>query len=41
MWLGVSVPAEHDWITGLAPFSGSIDLSGRSVMQIEPVNYGA
>lgn len=39
-WLGVEVEYRHHWITGFAWWNGTVDWSNRSIMLIEPVNYG-
>lgn len=39
-WLGVDVEFTHNWITNFLWWSGSVDWSNRSIMRIEPVNYG-
>ncbi|MGH8916508.1 MAG: TadE/TadG family type IV pilus assembly protein, partial [Acidimicrobiia bacterium] len=40
-WLGVEVTYEHNWITGFLWWNGSVQWSNRSVMRLEPVNYGS
>jgi hypothetical protein len=40
-WLGVQVTYEHNWITGFLWWSGSVQWSNRSIMRLEPVNYGS
>ena len=39
-WLGVEVEFRHNWITGFAWWNGTVDWSNRSIMRMEPVNYG-
>jgi hypothetical protein len=40
-WLGVDVTYQHNWITGFLWWSGSVEWTNRSVMLLEPVNYGS
>ncbi len=40
-WLGVQVTYQHNWITGFLWWNGAVEWSNRSVMRLEPVNYGA
>lgn len=39
-WLGVEVEFTHNWITGFLWWNGTVDWSNRSIMRLEPVNYG-
>ncbi len=39
-WLGVEVAYQHNWITGFLWWNGSVEWTNRSVMRLEPVNYG-
>jgi hypothetical protein len=39
-WLGVEVAYQHNWITGFLWWNGSVEWTNRSVMHLEPVNYG-
>ena len=39
-WLGVEVEFTHTWITGYLWWNGTVDWSNRSIMRIEPINYG-
>jgi Flp pilus assembly protein TadG len=40
-WLGVEVTYQHNWITGFLWWSGFVEWSNRSIMRLEPVNYGS
>lgn len=40
-WLGVEVAYRHNWITGFLWWNGSVVWTNRSVMHMEPVNYGS
>jgi hypothetical protein len=39
-WLGVEVVYNHAWVTGFLWWNGTIEFSNRSVMRLEPINYG-
>lgn len=39
-WLGVEVEFRHGWITDFLWWNGTVDWSNRSIMRVEPINYG-
>jgi hypothetical protein len=40
-WLGLEVTYQHNWITGFLWWRGAVEWSNRSIMRLEPVNYGS
>ena len=34
--LGVTIATEHDWITGLPPWRGTMDLHRTALQRLEP-----
>lgn len=34
--IGIRIQLQHDWITGLPPFNGSIDIDERTITRMEP-----
>lgn len=37
--VGVRIRMTHDWITGLPPFTGTVDIDERTITRLEPKAY--